>query len=541
MDDYVAPGERPTNRNHLTRWLRPWPVAWAVMIAVAAVLIGSNSISRFASLAVHGREPQHTVALPSFPVGAPPKAVCGDSRLLSGPSSPPAGAVTVPAGDDSKFNFGQPQTTYWFAPGPHLLGQSRYAQIAPGNGATFIGAPGAVLDGKQLNAYAFGGTAAHVTISFLTIQNFGKWGDNENQGVVNHNSAPYWTIDHTTVRDNAGAGVMVGSHNTLSHDCLTDNQQYGFNAYAPTGQIISITVSDSEISGNDTYDWEARQQGCGCTGGGKFWEVDGADVTGNWVTGNHSVGLWADTNNRGFKITGNYISDNYANGLVYEISYNAEISHNTFVKNGIGNGPQNASFPTGAIYISESGGDARVPGPYSGKLQITNNTFINNWSGVILWENANRFCNSPANTSGGSCTLVNPGQVTLDSCAAATIGTAPYTEDCRWKTQNVTVAHNVFDFAAPEVSSLCSPATGCGFQGIFSEFGTYPAWSPYKGTAVEQSVTFDQDNHFSDNTYNGPWQFMIHQLGNVVSYKAWALKPYLQDAGSIAHISLGVG
>ena len=34
--------------------------------------------------------------------------------------------------------------------------------------------------------------------------------------------------------------------------------------------------------------------------------------------------------------------------------------------------------------------------------------FIDNWGGVILWENSNRFCNSPDNTSTGYCTLVEP-------------------------------------------------------------------------------------------------------------------------------------
>jgi hypothetical protein len=328
---------------------------------------------------------------------------------------------------------------------------------------------------------------------------------------------------------------MLGSHNKLLSSCLADNQQYGFNAYSPnpTG-TTDITIQHNEIAGNDTYNWEVHSPGCGCTGGGKFWEVNGAVVTDNLVTGNHSVGLWADTNNRGFEIADNYISDNFSNGIIYEISYNAEISGNTFVKNGIGSGPAAQQFPTGAIYVSESGGDKRVPSKYSGKLEITNNTFINNWSGVILWENANRFCNSPTNTSSGYCTLADPGVVTLKSCDSANIQKQPYIDDCRWKTQNVSVAHNVFDFDAAAVSRLCSAATGCGYQGVFSEYGTYPAWSPYKNTIVEQSITFDQDNQFSDNTYNGPWQFMVHQQGTVVSWKAWTSAPYQQDSGSKA-------
>ena len=50
-------------------------------------------------------------------------------------------------------------------------------------------------------------------------------------------------------------------------------------------------------------------------------------------------------------------------GLIYEISYNAKISGNIFIRNGIGTGPKNRGFPTSAIYISESGSDSRVPGP----------------------------------------------------------------------------------------------------------------------------------------------------------------------------------
>ena len=78
-------------------------------------------------------------------------------------------------------------------------------------GDTFIGAPGAILDGQHANRYAFGGDAADVTIKFLTVQNFGSAGDNNNEGVVNHDSAEGWTVDSSTIQKNAGAGVMLGS------------------------------------------------------------------------------------------------------------------------------------------------------------------------------------------------------------------------------------------------------------------------------------------------------------------------------------------
>jgi len=506
------------------RWLRPWPVAVVVMVIVAVALILSNTLSSEVSGLVHGGQAKKAGPAEPTRTAGTPKAVCGDKKLLDGPSAAPDGAITVPAGDNSGVDFSKAGATYWFAPGVHTLGAGAYTQITPGQGATFTGGPGAVLDGQQSNNYAFSGSAADVTISHLTVRNFGQAGGNQNEGVVNHDSADNWTIDHSTISGNAGAGAMLGSGNKLLYDCLEDNQQYGFNAYAPDG-IKNLTISHNEISGNDTYDWEAKQEGCGCTGGGKFWDVDGAVWTDNWVRDNHSAGLWADTNNRGFQITGNFISGNFSNGIIYEISYNAVISGNTFERNGIGSGPKNPGFPTGAVYISESGGDKRVPGVNSGKMEISGNKFVDNWGGVILWENADRFCNSPSNTSTGYCTLVNPGKVTLKSCNEANIESEPYLADCRWRTQNVSVDHNTFDFNAAAVGRSCSPATSCGYQGVFSQYGTFPSWSPYKATVVEQAITLKQGNRFFDNKYTGAWQFMVLQQGNDVSWKAWTSAP----------------
>ena len=280
----------------------------------------------------------------------------------------------MPAGVNGAINFGRPHTTYWFASGVHTLGGAAYAQINPATGATFVGAPGAVVDGQHKNYYAFADHASDVRISYLTIENFGTDGGNNNEGVVNHDSGTGWRIDHSTIEGNAGAGVMLGSDNALTFDCLRSNQQYGFNAYSATGPK-NLLLADNEIAGNDTYNWEKRVPGCGCTGGGKFWNVTGATVKENWVHDNHSVGMWADTDNRGFDFERNVFQGNYDVGLVYEISYNALIKDNVFVRNGFGEGPHNDGFPTGAIYISESGSDPRLPTSYNKTFAITGNLF----------------------------------------------------------------------------------------------------------------------------------------------------------------------
>jgi Right handed beta helix region len=470
----------------------------------------------------------------------PPAKVCGSQGILNGPAAAPDGAVTVPAGDNANVDLNQANTTYWFAPGVHTLGTGEFANIVPADNDAYIGAPGAILDGQHKNDSAFDGTAEHVLIQNLTIRNFGTFGGNSQEGVVNHDSGSYWTISHSTIADNAGAGAMVGSHNTLTWNCLQDNQQYGFNAYSNNGEITDLVLDHNEIAGNDTFDYEAKQPGCGCSGGGKFWDVVNAKVTSNWVHDNKSVGLWADTNNAGFEFAGNYISNSQGVGLMYEISYNAVIQYNTFERNGVTGGPASTGFPTSAIYISESGTDSRVNSNYKNSpLLIAHNVFLNNWGGVILWENSNRFCASPDNTSSGYCTVVNP-KVTLKTCGnAALVKTQPYLADCRWKTQNALVEFNQFTFTPSAVGKSCTAARLCGYNGVFSEYGSDPSWSPYHADIVPTAIAFHQNNKFSNNTYSGPWCFMGWELGTSVGFNQWqaaanaSSKQFGQDASSV--------
>jgi hypothetical protein len=470
---------------------------------------------------------------------APRARVCGNTSILDGPAVAPKGATRVPAGDNANFDFSQPSTTYWFEPGVHTLGTDEFSNIDPASHDTYIGAPDAILDGQHANDSAFDGTAEHVLIEYLTITNFGTWGGDQQEGTVNHDSGSYWRVSHSTIADNAGAGVMLGSDNSLTWDCLQNNQQYGFNAYSNNGEVTNLVLDHNEIAGNDTYNYEAKQPGCGCSGGGKFWNVIDAVVTSNWVHDNSSVGLWADTNNAGFEFEGNYISNNKDVGLQYEISYNAVIEYNTFISNGVADGPSNTGFPTSAIYISESGNDSRVNSNFKNSpFLIAHNIFVNNWGGVILWENSNRFCASPDNTSTGYCTMVDP-RATLSACRTASlIKTQPYFGDCRWKTQNALVEFNQFTFTPATVGTACTVARNCGYNGVFSEYGSDPSWSPYQGDIVPTNIAFHQNNKFYDNTYNGPWCFMGSQLGTAVSFTQWrapasvSLNQFGQDAKS---------
>lgn len=464
----------------------------------------------------------------------PPARVCGDPDLLDGPKRAPKGAVPVGTSRNLAHVTAQHPagTTFWLAPGVHRLGTQPFDQVTPKAGDTYIGAPGAVLDGQHRNLYAFAGNAPGVTIEHLTVSDFGAPGDNNDAGVVNHDSATGWRIENNTVRGNAGAGVMLGSKNVLRGNCLTANGQYGFSAYHPS-RVHHIRVAQNEISGNNTDDWERRRPGCGCTGGGKFWMVIDAVVRDNWVHDNRGAGLWVDTNNAGFLVAGNYVSGNAAEGVIYEASYNAEIRDNTFVRNALVKGPANDGFPTGALYLSESGSDERVHTRYAKVLAVTGNVFADNWSGVILWENSDRFAGSPANTSTGAGTLVDPRVATARTCNRRTIDRKPYVDDCRWKTQNVRVTHNAFTFRPKSIGAGCTAAHGCGYNGVFANWGTYPSWSPFKGPVIQDRIVTGQNNHFQDNVYSGPWTFMVKGQGTRVNWATWQSAPYSQDTDSV--------
>ena len=446
-----------------------------------------------------------------LPAPAKRARVC-DTQKLRGPTERPPGARVVRPGQDlgNVVNNSPAGRTFYLLAGVHLLGTGQYDQVIPKDGDVFIGAPGAVLDGQRLNRYAFVGQAEDVEISYLTIQNFGEPTDNNSEGVVNHDAGDGWFIHHNTVQDNGGAGVFLGSGTRVVRNCIRSNGQYGVSAYEPDG-VRNIVLRGNEIARNNTADWETLQPGCGCTGGGKFWDTRGARIIGNYVHHNNGAGLWADTNDVDFLIRGNYFSRNAGIGFFYEISYNALIQGNTFVRNGWGEGPESPGFPIGAIYLSEAGSDVRAGEHYGRHLRIAGNRFIDNWSGVMAWENPDRFAGSPNNTSSDYTTLVNP-QATLANCSNPDlIGQPPYIDDCRWKTQHVRVVNNLFSFDPANIPQ-CEVDLGCGFNGLVANYGTDPDWSPYQAYKVPDDITFHQDNLWSRNVYRGPWQFMIRLL-----------------------------
>ncbi|MVO88730.1 right-handed parallel beta-helix repeat-containing protein [Streptomyces sp. p1417] len=500
------------------KWRR-WGLPAAPLAAVLLAATGCTGTSD---------SPAGSTGTPSS--GAPAASVARMCAApAAGPAKAPAGAVPVdPAvvGDlAAKTRKNPPHTTFWLRPGKHRLDPDRYAQVEPKKGNRYLGAPGAVLDGRKVNQYAFSGTARDVTIRHLTVQRFVA---PHNEGVVNHDMADGWVIEHSKIQYNSGAGLMAGARQRVRSNCLRDNGQYGMNAYKTGDSIKDLVVERNEIVGNNTDGWERRRPGCGCTGGVKFWAVNGAEVRGNWVHDNRGAGLWADNNNNDFRIEKNVIEANDGAALMYETSYNAIVRNNTIRRNNWVEGRRNADrgddFPYATVYVSEAGGEPRIRAR-TDKVEIYRNVFENNWNGITLWENADRFCNSPANTSTGYCTLLVRDTA---RCKRPAIASAPLYSDCRWKTQRVDIHDNRF-VLDPRVVKCTDE---CGRMAVLANYGTYPDWSPYKGKRVAEAITHEQRNRWHGNVYRGPWNFVAGDTSRKLDAGRWQSTPYHQDEGS---------
>ena len=90
----------------------------------------------------------------------------------------------------------------------------------------------------------------------------------------------------------------------------------------------------------------------------------------------------------------------------------------------------------------------------------------------------------------------------------------------------------LFEFNPASIEPILHSRRKCGFQGVFSEYGTYPLWSPYKGTRWRTTSPSARETISPRTTYFGPWHFMALEEGDAVTWNAWQDSPYRQDAGS---------
>ncbi|HLJ98881.1 MAG TPA: right-handed parallel beta-helix repeat-containing protein [Streptosporangiaceae bacterium] len=498
--------------------------------------------------------------------------------------------VILPPGNRGYMSYDlSPDTVYYLLPGEH----DGFFQADAGD--AFVGGFAAgrrtVVSGNYsgyhvaIDSNFSDGNQADVTIEYLTIEKFQPNGD---AAAINQSSNTGWTVRYNTITLNVpGAGLIAGADNTLKDNCLTLNGQYGFQSSdvgtwgndSLTGGPYNVTVTDNEISYNDTCDFEGlfsnpaigwskynpvparyRNPHCGQVtgdgnqGGFKLWATNGVTIDGNYIHDNWGPGIWADTDNANTTYSGNTITRNDGQAIIEEISYNFSITNNYLADNGWAVGLSNPGFPTPAIYVSESGSDAAFGGipacretscagqnHYQDRSVISHNILVDNGGSVLLWQNSDRFCTAAFDNV---CTLVaggRSGPFTQSGCKAnlnsASTDTTTYlarrtgspSQDwwngCLWKTENVSVTNNTVYFNPADITHCdASGWPACGAGGMFSEYGIAAPYDSPGGWVIASQLTFFQGNIWADNDYVGPSTFYAWNQGNganPVSWTAW--------------------
>jgi parallel beta-helix repeat protein len=375
------------------------------------------------------------------------------------------------------------------------------------NGATVSGLGGSNLSGSRPGVVNANQTWEYLTIrNYSSSQNDAVLGDENGGGFDAGNTYKYDTIgpneygyrgDHvapgTGESSGGGYAIGIGSNTTIEDNCLTRNAQGAYN-----GGGINDVISNNEISRNglgeypDTAGPGGSPYSCGCSGGGKLFFTVNAVVTGNYVHDNYNAGIWLDFDNTGATISDNYIASNWGTGISYEASYNASITDNTLTGNGWasdgswpagtdgrpcfggvgctnGIGPitgAGGGFPFAAIDLSNSGGnsnlksiaiprstpidgcasDCTVNSNYNGELLVKDNVLVNNFGGVLVYTDTNRY----------------PGNVDDDSACSVPLGSMNQSNNTTYYQQTKELQTAASD-AVISGSSVTSPAGTIAF------------------------------------------------------------------------------
>ena len=160
--------------------------------------------------------------------------------------------------------------------------------------------------------------------------------------------------------------------------------------------------------------------------------------------------------------------------MFYEISYNLILRNNVFRKNAMVSGKTFAdardTFPEGAVYLSEAGGDPRSPAADGQDRDLRQHVRQQLVGHHRVGERRPLLQQRRQHLERG---LHEARVVSRRSARNPASPSAPLFSDCRWKTQNVDIHDNTFRF---DPAKVVTARTACaGGWPLLSNFGTYPA------------------------------------------------------------------
>jgi len=238
----------------------------------------------------------------------------------------------------------------------------------------------------------YDGNAGGVTVSYLNISH-----DSHNTtGTIYTGTG--WTITHNDIHDGykdpggtptPGLGVAIygGDQGTVEYNCMDKMGDYGINVFGTNNKFDYNEVRDSNYE---------PDPGCGCSGGGKWWGTLNADIVANAFVDDSPGGgvpIWLDNGNAGTLIKDNYFDKSYGSAVHSETGFNLDIENNLFLDGGWGDGTGGCGDNCiGAVNLNSSGGFHVPNSRYDNQVTVSGNQFINNWSGVSIWQAGGRTC-----------------------------------------------------------------------------------------------------------------------------------------------------
>ena len=247
------------------------------------------------------------------------------------PPPPPPDGIVIPPGSpiQSFINAGDPGDTFLLKAGVHG-GQT----FDPKPDQTFIGEPGAVLDGGGSTQYAVKASSnpPGVTLDGIGFTDYKpgltRPGSTSGHGMVEIGTGGGWTVQNCEISESTHLGLVFnGPGNKILHNQVHHNRQGNIKGFGRDN-----LVEGNEIShGNYRDEFPAGGEG----GGTKFLKSTNLILRNNWVHHNKN-GLWCDFDNDQIVYEDNTVEDNADNGIFQEYGYNVVIRNNTVRRNGRG-------------------------------------------------------------------------------------------------------------------------------------------------------------------------------------------------------------
>ena len=256
-----------------------------------------------------------------------------------------------------------PGTSFAIAAGVH-----RRQVVRPKDGMSFIGEPGAVLDGEDAAPQAFDAyRTKNVTVRGLRITRYRP--PNLNAAIEGADSTG-WVVEENEIDHNSNGalrtyGIRIGSSWIVRGNRIHHNGWVGIEGYNETDTLIerNEVYANPPAPFNDTVGEAANMKLFGC---GRIVIRD------NHVHDGPFYGIWLDRSQPDMVIDGNRVINHGEAGIWYEASYEGVIRNNHVESAG-----NRSSYIRGWL----RGGGIQVTN--SPNVSVIGNTVVDSLNGII--------------------------------------------------------------------------------------------------------------------------------------------------------------